>query len=479
VLMLDTRRLAALLGSLILFHCDSANPGTSAAAASAAAGSTGASGTGGAQPDGGTDPDGGTGPDGGYDAAGSPEPKKLPLAMSGAGSVLPDVAAVGTLQSNTPAGSTYVDPVTGVTVLRLTSGGTPESGSHDHGYSEGGPRISQSWVEGSDRYSTVIIQGGHMADIRHGDLQVSNWRQLPSDGEIGSAWSLDPATPRILYTVTDWSANTVERFDTATMQPANIGNWPWTVSTPGLYFSWFQNQLDDEWFVGMNSENYTLVAFRPSDGLERSLDAAQAGVAIDEPHIDRELNYVYVIPGEGGYQANRVWDLDTGMVTIPNEAVPEPVMDWSHSAPVRGGLVGGAYYQVQDTYSGAFYYRPDVNETTVFIPTPEGFHAQHNDWYNAGQWVLQPYGPGFTDQWFVADMFLNDFPGAKIRRGMSAMVQLTGEVRLLAVEASSGSDYANYPQPTLAPDGRLVMWTTDMNGSDRTDVFIARVPVRD
>jgi hypothetical protein len=30
----------------------------------------------------------------------------------------------------------------------------------------------------------------------------------------------------------------------------------------------------------------------------------------------------------------------------------------------------------------------------------------------------------------------------------------------------------------MAPDGKLVMWTSNMNGSARFDVFMARVPVR-
>lgn len=421
-------------------------------------------------------PDAGA-PDGGGIPLGGADPRKLPLAMSGAGSVLPDMAAAGTLQQNTPAGGTYVDPVTGVTVLRLTSSSVPSAGDHEHGYSEGGPRISQSWLEGGERYSTVIIQGGWLADIRHSDLQVSNWRTLPSDGEIGAAFSLNPETPRIIFLVTDWSANRVERYDTATNQPANTGSFPWTVSTPGQYFNWFQTQLNDEWLVGMNNSNSTIVAFRPSDGTERSLSEARLGIGIDEPHLDRELNYVYVTQGDGN-DPEYIWNLDTDTTFVATDT-PEQVMSFSHSAPVRGGLVGAAYFNIQDTYSGAFYYRPDLDETTLFIPDPEGFHAQHNDWYNSGHWVLEPYGPTFTDQWFVADMFLNDYPGAKIRRGMSAMVQLTGEVRLLAVEASTADDYSSYPQPTLAPDGRLVMWTTNMNGSGRTDVFIARMPLRD
>jgi hypothetical protein len=51
------------------------------------------------------------------------------------------------------------------------------------------------------------------------------------------------------------------------------------------------------------------------------------------------------------------------------------------------------------------------------------------------------------------------------------------EVRLLAHHDSSpGNDYYAQPHATLSPDGRLVMWTSNMNRSRRKDVFLAVVP---
>jgi hypothetical protein len=82
-----------------------------------------------------------------------------------------------------------------------------------------------------------------------------------------------------------------------------------------------------------------------------------------------------------------------------------------------------------------------------------------------------------SEQWFIAERFLSDDNGAKIRRGMIAFVRLNGEVRLLAAHGSAGSSYDSYPQSHPAIDGRLVMWTSDMNGSGQYQVFVARVPV--
>ena len=52
--------------------------------------------------------------------------------------------------------------------------------------------------------------------------------------------------------------------------------------------------------------------------------------------------------------------------------------------------------------------------------------------------------------------------------------------RILAAHDATGTGYdtGGQPHPTLAPDGKLVMWTSNMNGSARSDVFVARVPTR-
>ena len=45
---------------------------------------------------------------------------------------------------------------------------------------------------------------------------------------------------------------------------------------------------------------------------------------------------------------------------------------------------------------------------------------------------------------------------------------------------ATGTSYTDggQPHPTLAPDGKLVMWVSNMNGSARYDTFIARIPVK-
>jgi hypothetical protein len=56
-----------------------------------------------------------------------------------------------------------------------------------------------------------------------------------------------------------------------------------------------------------------------------------------------------------------------------------------------------------------------------------------------------------------------------------------GPARLIAVHNSTGGsgDYQSQPHATIAPDGKLVMWTSDSRATgQRKDLYLARLPVR-
>ena len=216
----------------------------------------------------------------------------------------------GTYGRSLAAGQTYTDPITGVLVLKLTSASVPNAnGGVYHGYSEGGPVISQPWV-GTDgnTYYTAYLSNGWLVDIRYDTFASSNWRTVPIDGEINFAFSLNPATPRIGYFVDDGNDKTIHRYNTATNRIEDTGIFPYTTSAAGGSLSWLQVNLNDGWLVGMLNSNATVIGVRISDGLERIIPAGTNDV--DEPHIDREFPIVYVStnnkaeyrdqPGDGG-----------------------------------------------------------------------------------------------------------------------------------------------------------------------------------
>ena len=358
------------------------------------------------------------------------------------------------------AGRTYVDPNSGVTVLKLTDASTPlfNDGMY-HGYSEGGPNISQPWTGPDGAVYYTVKVGPWLVDVDYQSFTPGNWRRVTYWGEIGFAFSLNPATPRIAYLVND---RHVDRYNTATNAVENTGHWPWVISAPGDYPQWLQTQLNDRWLVAMLQSNRTIVAFRPADGTQRSLSPEQAGVQIDEPHLDREFPVVY-ISGHATIK-NTMVNLETSEVRRPSD--PNGIGQDSHAAPLRGKLVAQGHWQANAIVA------TDITGRVwpAVTPTPTDVNG---DYHMAGQWVFDN-----PSEYFIVDQWARSGNNA-IYLGMIGFVSLAGDVRVLAAHDATGRQYVGgQPHPTLAPDGKLVMWTSNMQGSGRHDTFIAKVPVR-
>ena len=395
-----------------------------------------------------------TGGGGGIVAAGMADPTQLPRATG-------QRPVAGSYGRSLGAGRTYVDPNSGVTVLKLTDATTPiDNAGMYHGYSEGGPNISQPWTgtDGETYYTVKVAEW--LVDLRSSTFTPLNWRRVEYWGEIGFAFSMNPATPRIAYLV---NGKRVDRYNTATNATENIGKWPWTVALEGRYLGWLQTQVNDTWVVGMLQSDTTIVAFRPSDGFERSVTPAQAGVLIDEPHLDREFPVVY-IAGDAPIK-NKMINLETGAFTVPRDS--NGIGQDSHQAPLRGKTVAQGHWKANAIVATDRL----GNVRAVVSPTPTDVDG---DYHLAGQWVFDN-----PDEYFVVDQWAREGNNA-IYRGMIGFVSLKGDVRLVAAHDATGTSYntGGQPHPTLAPDGKLVMWTSNMNGSRRYDTFIARVPVK-
>jgi hypothetical protein len=377
----------------------------------------------------------------------------------------------GTYGRSLSAGQTYVDPVSGVLVLKLTDASTPVSnGGVYAGYSEGGPNISQPWVGGDGHtYYTVNFTGGaggigaSLVDIRYDTFVPSNYRTSPIIGwETGYAFSLNPATPRIFYYCKQ-SDGKIYRYNTATNANEAAGVFPWlpTANDGSGSFTWLQVNLNDTWIVGMYNSNFTTVGKRLSDGLERTFLSGTHPV--NEPHIDREYPVVYLLTTD----AIQMWpfNMDTGLEITKND--PGTIDSNMHPLTLRGRTASVSWQMngiVSSDHLG--------NVTTLFTPSPTD---RFGNFHTAGQWVFNNPNNWFTiDQWQTADT------QSKIYLGMMGFVNLAGDVRILAAHDAIGGAYGTggQPHPTLSPDGRLVMWTSNMNGSGRFDVFVARVPTR-
>jgi len=397
------------------------------------------------------------------------DPTQLPLATG-------QTPPAGSYGRNLIAGQTYIDPVSGQTVLKVTDASRPAANTRaHHDYSEGGPYISQPWVgtDGQTYYTLMVAvePNRYLVDVRYSDLTLSNWRKIDLDGDLSFAFSLNPATPRIAYVELNSASNVVQRYNTATNAVENTGNWPWRPAAGAIV--WLQTQVNDTWLVAMGN-NVTIVAFRPGDGLMRSYSNISG---LDEPHIDREQPYAYLAVGNQIYVCN----LTSGAAPYlaPGDPAwtyhPNSLENSDHSAPLRGHLVGVANSANLKYYSYSVV--ANVTRSYTGVYNVAGFPGEE---HRAGQWVFNN-GDGNTSQWWTIDPSGGDDSRAKIRSGMIGMSNTDGVTppRILAVHNSTGgqASYQTQPHTTIAPDGKFVMWTSD-NMSGRTDVYMVRVPVK-
>jgi hypothetical protein len=373
--------------------------------------------------------------------------------------------SAGTYGRTLTAGQTYVDPLTNVLVLKLTDPSMPTGNAGIyHGYSEGGPSISQPWV-GSDGniYYTIHIANAWFVDVRYDTFQPSNWRSAPSHGEISFAFSMNPATPRIGYVVSDFTNKRVDRYNTATNQVENTGHWPWIASAPGEFLGWLQVNRNDEWIAGFINSNQTTVAFRPSDGLERAVTTESAGQVTNEPHLDREFPILYLARGRDQPITQKIFNLETATFLDPPD--PDSINADGHTAPLRGRAVAVSW-------PGRGIVETSMNGVVRMAVSNPGPVDPNGDSHLAAQWVFNN-----PNDYFVIDQWFRDEPHP-IRQGMIGLVSATtGDKRLIAAHDAVGEGYdtGGQPHPTISPDGRLIMWTSNMNGSPRFDVFVARV----
>jgi len=386
-----------------------------------------------------------------------------------------------------------VDAISGIPVVKLTSTASPSSGSHAHGYANGGPHISQPWVgsDGKTYYTLALENGGWLIDIRYDLIGVSdprtNMRQMPySPGEEDYAWSMNPATPRILFLKT--GDKTLGRYNTQTMALANTGVFPITVSASGSSLTWIQTQLNDTWVAGMLNSNHTYVAINTTTGQQVNMTEARSGQTHDELHLDMTLPIIYL--SVSGGKDNLPWQLNTDGLTSPgswsvavsgagSNSTDPAVMNDDHATPLRGGM--GGTYMGGAPYSGAYVYRRDTNTATAIRTGTANFHYYGGDWYSNGTGNFFGFGTQFTDQWLIAEQWLSDGGQGAIRNGVIGFYKADGSsVRYLAAHdaliTSPSSQYFEIPQAQMSPDGKLVFWTSNMNNAGNYQVFMARVP---
>jgi hypothetical protein len=358
-----------------------------------------------------------------------------------------------------PAGRAYLDPTTGVRVHRLTSATFPAASPNwAHDYAEFGNEVSLPWK--ADGTRTILTNswgrlGWWLFDFTPG-VGVGNPRRLTGAlvpvESVSFTFSNNPATPHYAYV---GSGGRVVRFDIRTMTEAPGDGWP--VNGVGHQLA---QAVNDSFFTWTNAvHGTTQTAYTPAT---RRVVSRTQGTGI---FISRAGRYAGISEDPG----IALWDTETDTI-IWHYHPKGRFIAISHGASLQG------LYLANNIYASF----PEVWGTISLTPSGP---SPVNRWgptvgpsfYCSGTWV-QPGDQ--ANAWVACSSYGALTPSMPRALSPGGIVLLTanGERRLLAHMYSTQSAYTWYSWAKLSPDGAYVLFTSDMNGSGRNDLFLAELP---
>ena len=387
-------------------------------------------------------------------------PMMLPVATT---AQIPLTAAYDAL--NVPslaAGNSYPDPTSGVTIYKLTSATFPTSAaSWGHDYAEGGDEVSLPY-DGTTRAVLVYDGTSHwLVDFTPG-VGVGNPRPFPDDlapvRDLAFTFSNNAATPYYAY-VSDGSS--ILRMDIRTMSRADGDGWPVSNEDDAV---WLHQSENDGMFVWLRgAEGPMSVVYDPGTATKKIYTDPE----VNEPRIDRGGRYVGFAVGSP-INGLKVWDWDANGVVWTSSGDPD--VPFGHCASLRR-----RWYQVD--WNASFpppyaTWTPEVPGSAVAIGGPANSNLVHGN----GSWIQHP--PDLDDQWAVFTHYGSLRPEEDFWLAPGGMVLITanGERRLLAHPYNTTAEYTLFSFPKFSSDGKYVLFTSDMNGSGRSDLFLAELP---
>jgi hypothetical protein len=394
-------------------------------------------------------------------AASTPDPTRLPVATT---AQVPLTTAYDALQVPAKsAGAYYLDPRTGVKVWKLTSAIFPAASPRwGHDYSEGGDEVSLPY-NGTTRAVLVRQNGGSwwLVDFKPG-VGVGIARPLTGNlaplMDLAFTFSNNPATPYYAYVS---SGTVIRRFDIRTMAEAPGNGWPVTGETSAM---WLHQSENDGLFVWMRGANgSTVVGYQPSTGTRKTYTNPN----LNEPRIDRAGRYV-------GLSMNTplnglvVWDWQTN--TVPWTSPGDPGIPFAHNASLRRRWMSVDWNMGYPPDFAMF--SPDLPGSAVHVGGPANGTTVHGN----GSWIQHP--ANLNDQWALFCHYGSLRPPESYWLAPGGMVLVTpnGQRRLLGHPYNTTNNYGFFSFAKFSSDGGYVLFTSDMNGSGRSDVFLAEMP---
>jgi len=401
-----------------------------------------------------------------------PDPTLLPVGNRQA----PNFTAYEALNvRGAAAGFSYNDPVTGVRVWKVSSPSTPTANtSAGHDYSGGGQEVSRGWGTNGNTHTIHIgawVGGGYkhwLVDFTRG-VGFSNYRPLTVNParDLMCSFSNVPGQERIMYIHT---GTQLVRYNTATMQTENTGFFP---LVQGAY-AWLQQDKNDVWFAGMAPDNQTAWVWNSQTNEVRTHNESFT----NEVYLELDGNYLLFTSG-GVYTTTRLWDLAANTFGAVQQS-PGVQFHVSHAAALRGRYVGS-------DFNGLAEMRYDILPTTDILSGLPAYSYEIGDSHHSGMWIQSDadLGGNLLRQWSIANgesgPDYGQYPNMRWKLAIGIIRADGSDSRLLLHHygMTPNSAYYDYPWGKFSPDGKVVIFNSNMNNQGgRWDLFVAEVPLR-
>jgi hypothetical protein len=428
-----------------------------------------------------------------------PDPTQLPIAtttQTPVSAAIYNALNVATL----PVGGFYADPITGVKIYRLTNNGFPASGvSFAHAYSDVGDEISYPY-SGTTRAVHITQSNGTQwvidftPPVGAGNATVGNARQLGVSGrpqpnnEIAFAFSSNPATPYLCYIGSAGAEGlaSVRCYDFRDWTQPAVTGFPVTGERDVNALCQSANDTFFTWMRGVRSS--PVVGYEPSTSTKKTFDGVYNTHTYDmvAPRVDRSPTRRYISIGcgtTGGAAADEnhglFWDWTNNVIVWANGTwgtpppSPSTLLPFAHVGALKGRFFSGAWHDSYPCKASRFYPETANSGTRLQQIIPD------NNVHGSGNWSNQT--PEDDTQYGLISHYGSILPSAFNWVGPGGCIigtmEATAVWRLAFHPYSATANYTFSDFCKWSPDGLYIMFTSDMYGTARSDVFLMEMPV--
>ncbi|HEY9232477.1 MAG TPA: hypothetical protein VIS78_10025, partial [Blastocatellia bacterium] len=364
------------------------------------------------------------------------------------------------------AGGTFVDPLFGTTILRVTDG-------RDGKFAETPYSYWPSFNKDSTRLYVKIDDQSILFGFDPDNFGVTTRRKLFQHPlpEGGYPWADD-----VIWSGTD--KNLVYCHSGLRLYSYNVvmNNYElvhdFAGQVPGDTIWQMSRALDDDTFgfhLKSSRNDYKVVGYA---AWKRSTNALYAinDPQVNEVQVDKAGRYLVVTmelpdppprPPDSGIEV-RVVDLETKQISDLKDGGPDFAP--GHHDCGRGTIIGA------DNWNNRYTFRTLAGPHK--FTTALGFGT---DWSLSGHVSLL----ADDESWGLLSTFVaNKLPNSGVFKNELLLVATdgSGRVRRLAHHHSVYRDYADSPRANLSRDGRFAAFTSNWGSSSRRDVFVVQIP---